>query len=298
MKCREVRMTLVALLDGEVGPSERASIDAHIAGCRCCEKELAALGKTRIYVADGFRRLASEATPSETAWTRLQARIAKERMNSAGVASLKANSRRGPALRWRIALVVSGAILLAACVTAAVPSSRSAAGNLLAIVLNWYRFTPVEAGYLPKGFDPAPVYQVGLVGVPPGAGEDSAVQHGSQKTRTEQTLYRSGDWFVLVRITSDRGEPLPEGRTTDVNGNHAVLITGLSGFVPPPEELQMGERTSASTSQRYSVTYRDANALTWTYGDTRVEVLSDLPVEEIRKVAEGLVIGKVEKTSP
>jgi hypothetical protein len=293
MKCREVRMTLVAFLDHEVGPSERAAIDAHLAQCGSCDKERLALARTRANLADGIWRLASQAAPSKIAWSRLQARIEKEGSSPAEAAPRKARSRPAMTRRWRIALAVSGVILLAVCLVAAVPSSRSAAGGLLANIFNWHRFVPVEAGYLPEGFDPAPVYQVGLVGVPLASGAEGGREDGSQVTRTEQSLYRGGGLFVLVRIVSDTGEPLPEGEAAEVNGNDAVLLVGLSGFVPTPEDLQEDEGTPATADQRYSVTYRDANTLTWIQGDTRVEVLSNLSVEETRKVAEGLVIGKI-----
>lgn len=55
MKCREVRMTLVAYLDGEVAPSERTAIDTHLARCKSCEKDLAALGRQALWPAGALR---------------------------------------------------------------------------------------------------------------------------------------------------------------------------------------------------------------------------------------------------
>ena len=39
-----------------------------------------------------------------------------------------------------------------------------------------------------------------------------------------------------------------------------------------------------------TITYDDASSLTWTLDDTRVEMLTNLPVEELLKIAEGLVL--------
>lgn len=300
MKCREVRMTLVAYLDGEVAPSERTAIDVHVARCSSCEKELAALGRTRIHIVDGMRRLASEAAPSKNAWTRLQAVMVNEGASSARAAVSKPIGRRALSRKWRVALVAMATVLLAGGVVAAVPSARSAAGEFLANILNLnsYRVTPTEAGYLPEGFDPVPVYQVGMVDVPSGGGEDISDDPGAQDTPTEQLLYRSADRFLFVRTSPDSGDPLPEGQATEVNGNDAVLITGLSGSVSPPEQLVADQGASVATDPRYSVTYQDASVITWAQGGTRVEVLSNLPAEEVQKVAEGLVVGGQERVSP
>ncbi len=41
-----------------------------------------------------------------------------------------------------------------------------------------------------------------------------------------------------------------------------------------------------------SITYKDANSLTWVVNGTRVEILSNLPVAELQKIAEGLVLSE------
>lgn len=298
MKCREVRMTLVAYLDGEVAPSERTAIDAHLARCNSCEKELAALGRTRIRIAEGMRRLASEAAPPKNAWTRLQAVMVNEGASSTRAAVSRPIGRCALSRKWRVALAAVATVVLAVCVVAAVPAARSAAEDFLANILNRYRITPTEAGYLPEEFDPVPVYQVGKADVPSGGGAKGGDVDGAQDMLTEQVLYRSGDWFLLIRTCPDSGDPLPEGQATEVNGNDAVLLTGLSGSVSPPEQLVADQGASGATDPRYSVTYQDASVIMWVQGGTRVEVLSNLPAKEVQKVAEGLVVGGQERVSP
>jgi anti-sigma factor RsiW len=78
MKCREVRSALVAYLDSEVMPSERTLIEAHLAGCGSCERELSALSSSRRRVTGSLKTMAAQAAPSRQAWSHLQARLTEE----------------------------------------------------------------------------------------------------------------------------------------------------------------------------------------------------------------------------
>jgi len=78
MKCQEVNELLVVYSDGEVAPSERTLIQAHLAECDFCQKKLAALSATQGRVRRSLQVKAAQAAPSPQAWSRLQARLAKE----------------------------------------------------------------------------------------------------------------------------------------------------------------------------------------------------------------------------
>lgn len=78
MKCQEVSELLVAYLDGEVTPSERTLIQAHLAGCDACQEELAVLSALQSRVSQFLQIRAAQAAPSPQAWSRLQARLAGE----------------------------------------------------------------------------------------------------------------------------------------------------------------------------------------------------------------------------
>lgn len=78
MKCREANELLVAYLDGEVTSSERTLVQAHLAECDFCRKELAALSTIQNRVRQFLHRKAAQATPSSQAWNHLQTRLAKE----------------------------------------------------------------------------------------------------------------------------------------------------------------------------------------------------------------------------
>jgi len=75
MKCQEVNELLVAYLDGEVTPSERTLIQAHLAGCDACQEELAVLSALQSRVSQFLQIRVAQAAPSPQAWSRLQERL-------------------------------------------------------------------------------------------------------------------------------------------------------------------------------------------------------------------------------
>ncbi|HEX2696272.1 MAG TPA: zf-HC2 domain-containing protein [Anaerolineales bacterium] len=75
MKCEQVQSLLVAYLDGEVTPSERTLIQAHLSNCTVCQQELNLLSTARSRVRSMLQRRAVHAAPSAEAWNRLEARL-------------------------------------------------------------------------------------------------------------------------------------------------------------------------------------------------------------------------------
>ena len=75
MNCEQIRAMLVAYLDGEVTPSERTLIQAHLSNCPVCQQELTLLFTARSRVRSMLQRRASHAVPSQDAWNRLEARL-------------------------------------------------------------------------------------------------------------------------------------------------------------------------------------------------------------------------------
>ena len=122
-----------------------------------------------------------------------------------------------------------------------------------------------------------------------------------------EMLYQAGDKFlVITQQVAKNGETLPQGDTATVNGQPAALNTGLSGRY---EQSSLGELeasgvvTAGEGSQSGTVEgidpnvaptlaafdYTDAARLTFFIGTTRVEILSNLDVEELIKIAESLI---------
>jgi len=77
MNCDQSQALLFAYSDGEVTPSERALILAHLSGCTVCQQELDLLSTARSRVRSTLQRRASQAVPSRDAWSRLEARLPK-----------------------------------------------------------------------------------------------------------------------------------------------------------------------------------------------------------------------------
>ena len=60
MECAEVREEFSALIDGELAPDARAAVEAHIAQCLDCLRELDAIKRI-----DGlYRRLTPQSAPT------------------------------------------------------------------------------------------------------------------------------------------------------------------------------------------------------------------------------------------
>jgi hypothetical protein len=248
MKCREVKEALVAYLDGEVMPSERTLIEAHLAGCESCERELSALASSRSQVAGSLKTMAGQAGPSPQAWTQLQASLAKEAPRAELAGHAKRKGGRSMKLRWRIALGSACALVLAAAVVAGVPSSRAAAGDFLANVFHIESSPVPTLAYLPAGFEPAATVGSGSI-------EVAADQTQTAVRQQDQFLYQNGHQFVLIKLSKGDKDPLPQGTAAEVNGHAAILASGLSGTIdlnaepPGPDgakvEATSGEATAA-----------------------------------------------------
>ena len=75
MNCERTQSLLVAYLDGEVTPSERTLIQAHLSNCTVCQQELTLLSTARSRVRSMLQRRAVYAVPSAEAWNRLEATL-------------------------------------------------------------------------------------------------------------------------------------------------------------------------------------------------------------------------------
>ena len=78
MNCEQVQSLLTAYLDGEVTPSERTLILAHLSGCTVCQQELNLLSTARSQVRAALQRRAIQAAPPREAWRRLEARLMED----------------------------------------------------------------------------------------------------------------------------------------------------------------------------------------------------------------------------
>ena len=309
MNCREVQERLVAYLDGEVAPSERELIQAHLAGCDACRRELAALSATRSRVSRFLQMKAAQAAPSPQAWSRLQARLSKKAPRKLWPQRLvpsvwhKMATKGGEILmKHKFALATIATLVLAVCVVAFVPAVQAQVGELL---WQWFRiklpggrfevaisgpvgFTPLQPTYLPDGT----IY---------------ALSGAKGERGVLRQAYGGEGWFVeIIQSGALPDKPLPAGREVSINGERGVLVTGLEGkfeFAPPIRHVIVktkGTPPPEAPARLHfpTYTYDDGKWLVWYVGDVRLEMLSNLPVEEMLKVAESMVPAETGEGEP
>lgn len=306
MKCQEVNKLLIAYLDNEVTPSERTLIQAHLAGCDTCQQELATLSALQSRVGQFLQVRAAQAAPSPQAWSRLQARLAGEARPSLswlptwlqrlapGVGRINQIFEGGVTMKKGFALTAIAALVIALSVMAFVPSVRAQVGEILG---GWFRievrggevvmsgsaaFRPLRLTYLPAGLQLQ------------SSGFSNKV---SGESASIELTFRSADQFVAItqtRAPADR--TLPAGQKMTVNGQPAVLVTGLEGT----SEVRIPEGAQVETfgTPPAEIAYTDGKRLTWYVGDVKVEMLSNLSVEEMLKIGASLVPAEAGEGEP
>jgi putative zinc finger protein len=75
MNCEQIQNLLVAYLDGEVTPSEKKLIQAHLSTCTVCQQEYKLLFTARDRVRLALQSRTVHATPKADAWDRFEARL-------------------------------------------------------------------------------------------------------------------------------------------------------------------------------------------------------------------------------
>ena len=107
MDHRQVGDLLIGYLDNELSSEERRQVDAHLASCLACRRDLEALKASQQALRQALAVEASDAAPSPQSWSRLQLELEDQRP------SLLFLFRRR---KWRIVatvVVLSVAVVLA-----------------------------------------------------------------------------------------------------------------------------------------------------------------------------------------
>ena len=282
MKCYEVNELLIAYLDNEVTPSERTLIRAHLAGCAICQEELAALSALQSRVSQFLHVRATQAVPSPQAWSRLQARLAGEAHPSfswlptwlqrlaPGVGRINRVFEGEITMKKRFALTTIAVLVMALTVMAFVPSVRAQASEMFNA---WFSIELPNGGMggsMPSGF--TPLYPTYVPAGSTGSGIGGCINE--RETESLGLEYYFGEQFATFCETeAPADKSLPAGQETTVNGQPAVLETGLEG----------------TAGFGMNIAYTDGKRLTWYVGEVKIEMLSNLPLEEMLKIAESLV---------
>ena len=306
MNCREVNGLLVAYLDGEVTSSERMLIEAHLAGCDSCRKELAELLAAQNRVSRALQIRAAQAAPSPQAWSRLQARLAEEVCPPSlwlpgwlqrlvpGIGRISQIFAGGITMKKGFALTAIAALVIAVSTVAFIPSVRAQVSEVLN---TWFHFkspggeyevaisgpmefTPLQPTYLPAGLQ--------------GSGGISVLDTGSESE--VELVYHNDEQFVAItQSKAPADKALPAGREVTVNDQPAVLVDGLEGTfeygsrIPEGAQVEtVGTPPAGFIPHHGTIAYTNGKRLTWYVGDVRVEMLSNLPEEEMLKIAESM----------
>lgn len=294
MNCQQTTELLPAYLDNEINPSERRLIQAHLAGCDACQRDLALLSRTRNRVSQSLNLRAAQAAPTPQALSRLQARLADEALppHLRLIAWFKRSApfafRTQPISQGRLTMKTKFAfsalaVMLAFAATVAfVPSVRAQVAKLLGITTAQSQIDPSFPlpGYLSE-------FKSG-----PSAG---SVQAGVGESGKTVDIYQDGERFLIfTRSDAPDGGLLPAGEAASVNGQPAVLNTGLTGEYHPdaPEAADQVDQNGQPANLGPTINYTNANKLTWINGDTIYEMLSNLSIEELLKVAAELTSAK------
>jgi len=97
----------------------------------------------------------------------------------------------------------------------------------------------------------------------------------------------AGQWLIIDQSKAPTDRSLPKGQRVQVNGQEAVLLTGQSGVEEwLPISRGLGGQQGRPEPQKLK--YEDATRLVWYAGETRIEMLSNLDVQEMLKVAESM----------
>jgi len=313
MKCQELNELFVAYLDNEVTPSERTLIQAHLAECNGCQEELAALSALQSRASQFLHVRAAHAAPSPQAWSRLQARLAGEARPSPswlptwlqrlapGVGRI--SQIFGGVTIKKVALTTIAVLAIALSMMAFVPSVQA---QVVEILNTWFHFKSPGGEYemaLGGPMEFAPLHPTYLPTGLQGSGAGNVSESG---TESIELTYHNNEQFVAITQTkapADRS--LPAGKEVTVNGQPAVLVTGLEGTFEYGFRIPEGAHvetfgTPPVEPYRYhgTIAYTDGKRLTWYVGDVKVEMLSNLPVEEILKIAESLVPAEAGEGEP
>jgi len=273
MNCRDVREFMVLYMEGEVAPSERRMLEAHLRDCKTCAEEMARLSETRQRLSAALRAMAAEASPSPRAWEGIRRRLDRgegKLLPGRWPFSLKLN----PAAAVAILLIFLAGIL------AITPSVRAQIGQS---IIRWvplkkpeFRFEiripstrteaprPMGSGYLPESI----LAQKGNITLVYLRDDGSLSLFFGNPERL---------WVCILQSKEPSGgaQSLPAGKQVKVKGEEAVLLDARSEDLANLLPFKISGKRAGRIAR-----------LVWDSEGFRFEAFSNLPEEELLKVAE------------
>ena len=212
----------------------------------------------------------------------------------------------GLTMKKGFALAALAALVMAVGMVAIVPSVRAQVGEILN---TWFRFkspisgehemalggpmefTPLQPTYLPAGLQ--------------GSGGGISAADDGESTSVELAYHNDEQFVSITQTKAPPDKALPAGKEMAVNGQPAVLVTGLEGDfeygfrIPEGAHVEtFGTPPAERDPYHGTIAYTDGKRLTWYVGDVEVEMLSNLPEEEMLKIAASLVPAEAGEGEP
>lgn len=282
MNCSQINSGLVAYLHGEASSSEMESISAHLAVCAICRGELQMLSDLETRISRQLHLQAEQVYPASQAWNTIQARISLEEDGRIfdGLRSISKRFHFERQTTRRLAFIM---IIILALVLAA-PPTWTLAARLGEWVESWFHFntpgtecsmgvgdfkafTPYAPHYLPEGFDCS------------GLGGTTAPGFD----RLELTYSRGKQFVTLLQSKGPNSEDLPAGSLVQINGKTGLFVPV---FATSSETLQ---QKISSIPIIKNLDYGATSMLAWRIGEIDLKLVSNLPEDEILKIARSLV---------
>jgi hypothetical protein len=283
MNCKEIQELTPAYLDGETSPSERRLVQAHLATCENCQKEVEVVDGMREGLRQHFQMTAAAVMPSAASWSNLEAVLPTNPPKRSSARLLGgSNSIAG----WfsGLRLYTQRAVIIALIVFLLIFAAPPVLARLEPIFTNWFSFSssdgqnftaiggfdafvPYHATYVPEGFESS------LLGTLTGQGIES-IEIGYAE--------HEDGFFTLVQSMGKSVTGLPEGEPASVGTNRAIIIRS---FATSAAEMQAA-RPEISIVSNYD--YSEVNYLAWFLGDIKIEIFSNLSLAEMIMVADSL----------
>jgi hypothetical protein len=147
-------------------------------------------------------------------------------------------------------------------------SFSSPDGESSAAIGGFKAFTPYYATYIPEGF------QQSLLG---------STTFMEPEVESLEIGYDSEERFIVLIQSKGAGVTgLPTGESAWINANPAIFIPSYATSQTDLREKQ----PTLSIDTNYD--YENTNLLAWFAGEIKIEILSNLPLEEMMRVAESL----------
>ena len=299
MKCQTVRQLLVGYLDDELSKDDLVLVKEHLAVCSACQQEFGMAWNLESRLRRTLQELAVAFEPSPSSPDRIQARLAASQTPRAAF----------PNARWTWALQPLRVRMLAAVAIAAIVVSVAGLVSpvraaVLEAVGTWFRlpmagsnsgvvvpdeivpFRPIAPAYWPEDYHNSMMYSGGE----PGA------------EALEIRMFSAERFVIIFEHQTPESRDLPDGEDVLIDGQPGILLTEQSGTAhimlpaPQPQHAHLfqgvggggGGGTDLRETLPDTISYQNGVRIVWYVGDTRVELLSNEPLDEVLRVADSM----------